>query len=111
MRVHIEAADEGREQLKRPVVVSVSCHAALAVVFLAWGFFSPPPFEFGDPEGEPVLHFHGSPSSRLEGNLAHIAALDRGIRLLSIDRPGFGLSGYQPDRSFQDWPSDVAVFA
>jgi periplasmic protein TonB len=51
MRIHVEAPDEGREQLKRPVVVSASCHAALAVVILAWSFFSPPPFEFGDPEG------------------------------------------------------------
>ena len=51
MRIHIEAADEGREQLKRPVVVSASCHAALAVVILAWGFFSPPPFQFGDVDG------------------------------------------------------------
>ena len=51
MRIHIEAADEGREALKRPVVVSASCHAALAVVILAWGFFSPPPFQFGDTDG------------------------------------------------------------
>jgi TonB family protein len=51
MRIHVEAADEGREQLKRPVVVSASCHAALAVVILAWGFFSPPPFDFGNPDG------------------------------------------------------------
>jgi TonB family protein len=51
MRIHVEAADEGREQLKRPVVVSASCHAALAAVILAWGFFSPPPFQFGDVDG------------------------------------------------------------
>jgi TonB family protein len=51
MRIHVEAPDEGREQLKRPVVVSASCHAALAVVILAWGFFSPAPFQFGDPDG------------------------------------------------------------
>ncbi|MDA0204336.1 MAG: TonB family protein [Acidobacteria bacterium] len=51
MRIHIEAADEGRERLKQPVVVSASCHAALAVVILAWGFFSPPPFQFGDVDG------------------------------------------------------------
>jgi protein TonB len=51
MRIHVEASDEGREALKRPVVVSASCHAALAVVILAWGFFSPPPFQFGDVDG------------------------------------------------------------
>jgi TonB family protein len=51
MRIHVEAPDEGREALKRPVVVSASCHGALAVVILAWGFFSPPPFQFGDVDG------------------------------------------------------------
>lgn len=51
MRIHIGAADEGREALKRPVVVSASCHAALAALILAWGFFSPPPFQFGDVDG------------------------------------------------------------
>lgn len=51
MRIHVEAPDEGREALKRPVVVSASCHAALAAVILAWGFFSPPPFQFGDTDG------------------------------------------------------------
>ena len=51
MRIHVEAPDEGREALKRPVVVSASCHGALAVVILAWGFFSPAPFQFGDVDG------------------------------------------------------------
>jgi TonB family protein len=51
MRTHVSAADEDREQLKRPVVVSVSCHAGLLAVILVWSFFSPPPFEFGDADG------------------------------------------------------------
>lgn len=51
MKAHVAAADEDREQLKRPVLVSLSCHAGLLVVILAWGFFSPPPFEFGDVDG------------------------------------------------------------
>jgi protein TonB len=32
-------------------VVSASCHGALALVILAWGFFSPAPFQFGDTDG------------------------------------------------------------
>lgn len=51
MKSHVSAADEDREQLKRPVVVSLSCHAGLLVVILAWGFFSPAPFQFGDADG------------------------------------------------------------
>lgn len=51
MRVHVEAPDEGREQLRKPVMVSLSCHAALLVVILAWSIFSNP-FRFGDTEGD-----------------------------------------------------------
>ncbi len=66
--------------------------------------------EYGDPDGLPVFYFHGSPSSRLDGQLAHTPALQRGIRLLAIDRPGFGLSDFKPGRTFLDWPDDVAEF-
>ena len=69
--------------------------------------------ECGDPEGAPVLHFHGSPSSRLE-----IAAPDLddiatrvGLRIIAIDRPGIGLSDPKPDRTVLDWPIDVVGFA
>jgi pimeloyl-ACP methyl ester carboxylesterase len=38
-------------------------------------------------------------------------ALRRGWRILSIDRPGFGLSTFQPGRRITDWPADVHAFA
>ena len=37
-------------------------------------------------------------------------ALD-GIRLISVDRPGFGLSDMCPGRRIIDWPFDIAVLA
>ena len=40
---------------------------------------------------------------------AHQAALDLGVRLLSPDRPGIGLSTFQPGRRLLDWPADVAA--
>ncbi len=46
--------------------------------------------ELGDPEGSPVLYFHGYPGSRLEGRLAAGAARRHGLRLIAPDRPGFG---------------------
>ncbi len=69
--------------------------------------------EWGDPVGVPVLHFHGTPSSRLE---AAIPGFDQvaerlGIRVLAIDRPGIGLSDPKPRRTLLDWPADVAEFA
>jgi pimeloyl-ACP methyl ester carboxylesterase len=67
--------------------------------------------EYGDPGGEPVLSFHGGLSSRLDAAPAHQAALDLGVRLLSPDRPGIGLSTFQPGRRLLDWPADVAALA
>ncbi len=63
--------------------------------------------EYGDPAGFPVLSFHGGLSSRLDAAPAHEAAVAKGVRLVSPDRPGMGLSTYQPERRLTDWPSDV----
>jgi pimeloyl-ACP methyl ester carboxylesterase len=65
--------------------------------------------EFGDPEGVPVLSFHGGLSSRLDATPAQGAAAALGIRLISPDRPGIGHSTYQPHRRLLDWPDDVAA--
>jgi pimeloyl-ACP methyl ester carboxylesterase len=67
--------------------------------------------EYGHPEGYPLIYFHGYPSSRLEGEAAGPIARRRRIKLYTLDRPGFGLSTYDPDRKVMDWPNDVAAFA
>ncbi len=63
--------------------------------------------EYGDSAGPPVLYFHGWPASRLEAGL--IPSLP--VRLLAIDRPGYGRSTPQPGRTLLDWPRDVAIVA
>jgi pimeloyl-ACP methyl ester carboxylesterase len=67
--------------------------------------------EFGDPSGEPILYFHGHPGSRLEAALLHEPALRAGARLIGSDRPGMGLSRFQPGRRILDWPADVEHLA
>jgi pimeloyl-ACP methyl ester carboxylesterase len=67
--------------------------------------------EFGDPGGAPVIYFHGWPGARVEGRLGDEAARASGVRLIAIDRPGMGLSAFQPRRSFIDWPDDVVELA
>jgi pimeloyl-ACP methyl ester carboxylesterase len=67
--------------------------------------------EYGDPAGFPVLSFHGGLSSRLDAAPAHEAAVAMGVRLLSPDRPGMGLSTFQPRRRLTDWPADVEHLA
>jgi pimeloyl-ACP methyl ester carboxylesterase len=67
--------------------------------------------EFGDPGGAPVIYFHGWPGARVEGLLGDEAASVSGVRLIAIDRPGMGLSAFQPGRGFVDWPDDVGEVA
>jgi pimeloyl-ACP methyl ester carboxylesterase len=64
--------------------------------------------EYGIATGFPVLSAHGGLSSRLDAAPAHEAAVAKGIRLVSPDRPGIGLSTFQPGRRLVDWPADVA---
>ena len=69
--------------------------------------------EYGDPKGRPVMHFHGVPSSRLEGDhpLVSGIASQLNIRLIFPDRPGIGLSSHKPNRHILDWPKDVCELA
>lgn len=67
--------------------------------------------EYGAPDGRPVLFFHGAPGSRhIHADMAE-AVTRRGIRLIAVERPGYGLSDPQTGRSMLDWPGDVAVLA
>lgn len=67
--------------------------------------------EFGDPAGPPVLYFHGYPGSRLEAGVAATAAGRLGVRLLAVDRPGFGQSTFQAGRRIGGWAADIAALA
>jgi pimeloyl-ACP methyl ester carboxylesterase len=67
--------------------------------------------EYGDHKGKPVIYFHGWPSSRLQSKLADKKAKRKHVRLIAVDRPGFGLSTYQEGRTMLDWPDDVATLA
>jgi len=69
--------------------------------------------ECGDPGGVPVLHFHGTPSSRLDLMMPGFdeIASRLGVRYLALDRPGIGLSDPRPGRTILDWPVDVVGFA
>ncbi len=67
--------------------------------------------QYGQPDGEPLFYFHGHPGSRLEGRFAHEAAARAGLRVIALDRPGYGLSSDRPGRVITDWPADVAEAA
>ncbi len=67
--------------------------------------------ESGDPAGRPVFYFHGGPGSRIEAQLYDAANKELGIRMIALDRPGYGRSDFQPGRSYLDWAGDVGAVA
>src|SRR5947209_5593635 len=64
--------------------------------------------EWGDSAGPPVLAFHGGPGSRLMATGCERAAGELGLRLVCLERPGFGLSDHAPSRTLIGWADDVA---
>ena len=66
---------------------------------------------YGKLGGMPVFYFTGGNSSRLERLWFEDAAQQQNIDLIVPDRPGFGLSDFQPGRTFLDWPQDVSELA
>ena len=67
--------------------------------------------EYGDPDGKAVFHFNGSGGSRLEYPADQSILTDLGIRFISTDRPGHGISSPQTDRKLLDWPDDISQLA
>ncbi len=64
--------------------------------------------ELGDPEGVPVLWFHGTPGGRLQlPPDAHDSAVARGLRLLGVERPGTGWSTPHHYHEVRDFADDI----
>lgn len=67
--------------------------------------------ERGDPAGVPVIHHHGMPGSRLEHEAESEFYRSLGVRVITPDRPGYGLSDPQEHARLLDWPRDVVELA
>lgn len=61
----------------------------------------------GDPRGHPVFLLHGMPGSRVGPRPRSMFLYQRGARLISYDRPGYGGSDRRPGRRVADVVSDV----
>lgn len=71
---------------------------------LAW-------IERGAPEGFPVFYAHGNPGSRLELLFLDSKAAEYGLRLIALDRPGFGQSDFVSEYGLLDYAADVEYLA
>src|SRR4051794_30947285 len=53
-------------------------------------------WEGGTPSGRPVLFFHGCPDTRRAAQPGDAAARRAGVRLIAVNRPGYGRSDPAP---------------
>jgi pimeloyl-ACP methyl ester carboxylesterase len=69
--------------------------------------------EFGDPDGFPCFAFHGTSGSRLMPGWMFAPELLTGsrVRMIGVDRPGYGLSTMPVPGRFSDWPPAVGELA
>jgi pimeloyl-ACP methyl ester carboxylesterase len=67
--------------------------------------------EWGTEDGPTVFDFHGGPGSRLCPSGLPSTLEGLGLRWISVERPGIGLSDPHPNRCVADWPLDVAELA
>lgn len=67
--------------------------------------------DYGRIEDTAVIWCHGGPGSRLEPAQLGTKPVEVGLRIIGVDRPGYGLSTPQPGRTIGDWCSDALAVA
>ncbi|WP_426574164.1 alpha/beta fold hydrolase [Aquihabitans sp. McL0605] len=67
--------------------------------------------DVGDPAGLPVLYVHGTPDSRRARHPDDELATAAGVRLVAIDRPGFGGSSPHPAGTLGSFADDAVALA
>ncbi len=67
--------------------------------------------QYGDPQGLPVIGFHGMPGSRLFMKALGNTAQAAGVRLIAPERPGYGYSSADADGTLLGYADDVESLA
>ena len=63
--------------------------------------------QYGAENGIPVIHQHGFADSRLARHPDDRLTTEAGVRLITVDRPGYGESSPHPGRTFLNWVTDI----
>ncbi|WP_144699571.1 alpha/beta fold hydrolase [Fictibacillus phosphorivorans] len=66
---------------------------------------------YGDPDGIPLLLFHGTPGSRVWFTEDDSIAKELSICLIATDRPGYGLSDKKNNGTLLDYAQDIKELA
>ena len=68
--------------------------------------------DYGKPGDVPLLLFHGTPGSRIFKRFENASWIEKfGMRVITPERPGFGLSDPAPRRTISDWATDIEELA
>jgi pimeloyl-ACP methyl ester carboxylesterase len=65
--------------------------------------------EWGDADGTPLLRVPGTPGCRWSVRVDRRPWADRGLRVVTTERPGFGASTRLPGRRFREHADDLAA--
>jgi len=96
-------AEEGDDEATETTVRTVAVGDERTVTYAEYGATAE---ETDGTDPTPVALFHGTPGSHLLGELYAEEARRRGVRLLAIERPGYGDSTPWSDRT----PTDAAEY-
>lgn len=67
--------------------------------------------DYGTPDQTAVLWCHGGPGCRFEPEFVAADATRAGLRIIGIDRPGYGQATPQPGRTIGGWVPDALAVA
>lgn len=67
--------------------------------------------QYGSHTGRTVFYCHGLPGCRIEAAPFDAMATRLGARIIAVDRPGYGLSSPQPNRTILDHAEDIKHLA
>lgn len=65
--------------------------------------------ESGDEQGRPMFRLPGTPGSRFSLRHDQTPWVERGLRVITVERPGFGASTRLPGRGFAEHADDLAA--
>ena len=67
--------------------------------------------QYGTATGKTVFYLHGLPGSRLEAAAFDFFSLKLGVRIIAVDRPGYGWSSPHPERTILHHAKDIELLA
>jgi pimeloyl-ACP methyl ester carboxylesterase len=65
----------------------------------------------GDPDGYPLMFCHGTPGSRYWHDFTDEAGKQHGLQVVVAERPGYGLTPFDPAFTISRWPDVVGALA